>query len=177
MSDRSLVQAHSGSAISVPCSALVAAAKVSVVAREHWLVGDLGPHDLDPVVLENDPSAGVVGAHHQVRQRAVDGAAIRAKRDLGQLAQAPGHRCRLLIEVLVGCRVHRDGKHRGERAGDRAFLDDQRARLVRVRAAQVDQPGDRGTDQRVFTGNAVAKADVIHGRVGVVREREHVAVA
>ena len=47
----------------------------------------------------------------------------------------------------------------------------------RVRAAEVDQSGDRGPHRRVRARDAVAEADVAHRLVGVVGEREHVAVA
>ena len=147
-----------------------------VVTREYRLLGDVRPLDMHPVVLKNDLPAGVVGAHDQVRQRAANRPMVGAERDLGDLAQPPAQRYLPIAQVFIGRNVHCDGEHRGERARDDAFLDDQCVRLVRGFVPQVDQAGDRGPDQRVCPGNTVAEAHVPREHVRVVSEREHVAV-
>ena len=90
ISDRPFVQAHSGSGTGVPRSALVAMARIRLSRAKTGCSATSGHFTWMRSFSRTILPAGVVGAHDQVGQGAVDRPVIRAERDLGEFAQAPG---------------------------------------------------------------------------------------
>ena len=118
--------------------------------------------------------------HHEVGDRVAQRAAVGPPRERLELARA------LAVEVgqpVVGVVADHPGRdpeelreHDRDRAGDHPLLDHEPVTQL-VLLADVDDARDARPDGRQLAHVVIAEADPVDGTVGVVAEREEVAVA
>ena len=145
---------------------------------ENRLAPDARPVDAQATVVEVQPAAAVVVRHHEVDERVVHRAAVRAAPDAVELAPQLVHPVagvRVLAEEL---RRRREEQRRApaEPRRDRPVLDHHSAVEQRL-PAHVDHACDRRPHRLLPVGVQRPVADAVDGDVAVVGEAEHVAVA
>ena len=155
-------------------------AQVAVDLLEDRLRGNFRPREFQLALIERDAALAVVMAHDEVGLRAIDRTLVGAEQEALAAARALGDEVDDamvgVIAELVATRGQQRRQHRGERRGNRAFLD-HHAVLELGCIAQIDEAGDARPHGPRLGDRRLADADAVDSHVVVVGEGQHVAVA
>ena len=151
-----------------------------IVGRgEDRLATHTRPGDAQTIVLQVHAAQAVVVGHDQVRLGVVDGADIGATLQALQLTLRHGDGFVEALGLVAAERI-RSGQPHGQQSADgsrNGSLFDDHALIEFRLLAQIDDAGDARTHLRAPLRIVAAEAEAIDGRIGVVAEAQHVAIA